>query len=453
MPSMKRVDEAFHDLLGGHAPEGAAARLLPLVKVAAALEPAERPGAGPSPQFKARLRSELLARASMTAVEEERAFAALLDGQAAAVPSGMAAARAGIPAEMAALAKVAAALEPASRPEPGPSFRFQLRNQLMARAARKRPLPARVSERVVALNNRMRRSLRVVGAMGMAAMLMLGSSAAFAASSGSLPGDTLYGVKRFRERAQLVTVSGATEGRRLLDFARTRLVEVRGLTRRGETDQPLYVETLNDMDEQTNQGATLLIDAFRAGDAPRSALDHLTAFGQAQVQDLEALLDALPPGVRPVARDSIVVASQTTQRALDVLNGCPCPANPLLEPPSAAGEPATTSDSSSVGCACEQDSGFGSGDTSSGDSTTDGDSDQGDGNGTSGGSQNGSGSGENPDDGGEGPGQDPDDPNAVPVPDVGGTDADDNLENQIDDIIDELLPTLSLSPLPSISLP
>src|ERR1700745_3372682 len=107
MPTRRPTDKGFSDLLEGKLVE-ASPNLERLRKVANALAPAEQPS--PSPQFRARLRNELLAAGSTS---EEDVFAALLQGLPIEAPT-----------EVGGLVMVAAALEPASLPVPDPQFRF-----------------------------------------------------------------------------------------------------------------------------------------------------------------------------------------------------------------------------------------------------------------------------------------------------------------------------------------
>src|SRR5438874_2883956 len=217
MPSRRPTDKEFSDLLEGKLAE-ASPDLERLRKVANALAPAERPS--PSPQFRARLRNELLAAASAS---EEDTFAALLEGLPIDAPE-----------EIRSLVTVAAALQPAGLPTPDPAFRFQLRNQLVDMASGRSSVGARARDRFVAFNDRLRRNLRVLVSTGLAAALLAGSGATLAAASTALPGDALYPVKLFRESAQLAFSSGATEGLQRLQFARTRLHEIQGLEERGK---------------------------------------------------------------------------------------------------------------------------------------------------------------------------------------------------------------------------
>jgi uncharacterized membrane protein YgcG len=415
MPSRRPTEQGFSELLEGKLAE-ASPHLERLRKLAAALEPADRPT--PSPQFRARLRNELLAAASAS---EEDTFAALLEGLPIEAPE-----------EIRSLVTVAAALEPAHRPTPDPAFRFQLRNQLVDIASGRDTVGVRARNRFVAINERMRRSLRVLVSTGLAAALLAGSGAALAAASSALPGDALYPVKLFRESAQLAISSGPSEGLKRLTFARTRLHEIQGLEERGTKNASLYIATLDRMDSLTQTGSTILIDAVRHGAKP-AFLRNVNGFATVQQQDLQALLPSMPAAALPAARDSLVVLQLVTRTVNNILSGCPCnpPSNPLV--PQAAG-PASSSNQS-VACSCTQTGGSasgGNGNASGGSSTTGG--------GGGGGGQQ------------QTPTTTPTTNPTTPIdqlPDIPGT----NVDNQVKDLVDQVLTTPLPSPLPSIKLP
>src|SRR5258706_4099016 len=136
MPSRRPTDKGFSDLLEGKLVE-ASPDLERLRKIAASLAPADRPS--PSSQFRARLRNELLAAAS---VSEEDTFAAMLEGLPIEAPE-----------EIRSLVTVAAALQPASLSVPDPAFRFQLRNQLVDIASGRNTVRARARDRFLAFND------------------------------------------------------------------------------------------------------------------------------------------------------------------------------------------------------------------------------------------------------------------------------------------------------------
>jgi hypothetical protein len=405
-------EEQLNDLLEGKLGESSA-ELERFRKLANAIQPASR--ATPSSQFRARLRNELLARASETS---EDVFAALLDGIEFDAPN-----------ELQPLMAVASALQPASLPVPRANFRYRLRDELLTLAENQTMTAGgRIRARFVAINERMRRSLRTVVATGTLAALIAGSGATMAAASHALPGDALYPVKLFRESAQLAVTSGTQEGLRRLSFARTRMGELKGLEERGNTKAPLYIATLDRMDSLTQTGTTTLIEAARKGGGA-ALLKKVRSFASVQEQDLKALLPQLPAEAQPYARDSLVEISQVSRTVKDVLNGCPCnpPSNPLAPRTSSGG-------SSSVGCSCDATAQGGSTSTGGGSSTSS--------SGSTGstGSTGGSSS--------DGTTTEPSQPTIVDqVPDIPGTD----LDNQVKDLVDQILK--SPNPPPSVNVP
>jgi hypothetical protein len=410
-----RLDEAFEQRLQGQLP-AAPSSLDQMAKLAEALRPATEPQ-GPGPQFRARLRNELLARAAQQEADEAESFAAMLEADTAIVP-----------AELRPLVAVASALKPERLPEPAPAFRYQLRNHLVAAATPKPFFLARAGERIAAWNTRMRRSMRLVGATGLAVMMMLGASAALAMSQDSYPGDILYPVKRFHEGAQLMGTSGEVRATKLLGFARVRLHEVDVLVERGERDSGLFIDTLNDMDELTIEGRDLLLDVYRTTRDIR-LLEDLESFAREQASDLKGLFDRLPPGARPVAQDSLTlvesIAEQTGEALAVACEVCP---EGFSEPLVVTGGP---TGEQVIGCACEQT----------------------DGNGTTDGSGTGNGTG---DDGGTDPGDDdptdptdPVDDKVIDIEDPTGNGVDEPAETIIDDLLDGI--GVSPSPVPSLS--
>src|SRR5207237_8167470 len=138
-------------------------------------------------------------------------------------------------------------------------------------------------------------TFRVVVSMGLAAAILAGGGATVAAASSALPGDALYPVKLFRENVQLAFSSGTTEGLKRLQFARTRLHEIKGLETRGSRNSDLYIATLDRMDSLTQTGSTLLIEAVRHGAKP-AILRNIGGFATVQQQDLQALFPSMPAG-------------------------------------------------------------------------------------------------------------------------------------------------------------
>lgn len=227
-------------------------------------------------------------------------------------------------------------------------------------------------------------------AAGALASVMAFSGVAVAGSQ-SLPGDPFYGVKRTTEAMQLrLADSDIEKGTRHLDFAATRLREVRGLTlgrdavdagpvlgpaalagaiTLSSASQPLASgpalsapvtervrQTLAAMDEQTRQGSELLTGAYRASRTPEP-LRALSRFATRQSAGLEQLLPALPPATQSRARASLALVTGVAADADDLLGigtcgaACdPSQAAPTLPAPTSGGSGSTPQDAAACGC-------------------------------------------------------------------------------------------------------
>jgi hypothetical protein len=198
-----------------------------------------------------------------------------------------------------------------------PVFRDRLRTRLVSvlevqGVARTAPAPA---------PSRFRLPRRVVIA-GPALAGVLALSGIGAASTGAVPGDTLYGVKRSTESAQLsLASSDANKGRLFLEFARNRMTEATAV--RG--DAVAVDRTLDDMDSASRNG-TRLLGSAAVGGQDRAPLDILDGFVLAQRAELSALLPVLVPDARDRALDSLVLLEQIGARSLELRGSMLCTA-------------------------------------------------------------------------------------------------------------------------------
>jgi len=208
---------------------------------------------------------------------------------------------------------------------PRPEFKAALRQRLVAVATVQgvgAPAPSPAA-RVRELGSSWRLQRRVAIAAGAAAAVTAVAGVGISASR-SLPGDAFYGLKRAAESAQLAAAQGEeAKGKRHLEFARTRLAEVRGLVDRGQalptlvpgapnaagiaprsSETSRITSTLHDMDDETRAGATDLMNVYRASGSvePLRALDTFT---QQQYADLLALLPSLPLQAQSQAKQSL----------------------------------------------------------------------------------------------------------------------------------------------------
>ena len=364
----------------------------------------------------------------MKPTRDEQAFAELLDGM-----------RAEAPREVARMAALAAALEHA-RPATGPTpaFRDALRNRLLAETAVRKPWFEGVRAAWIERNARMRRSFRFVFANAVAAVVLLAGGSIMAVAQESVPGDWDYFAKRWHEDARLL-ITRAPEPRAYLqmELARERLDEVRELINRASPNPDNYTTALNDMDARTLDATELLLKVWNET-ADRVPLDRLTKFAVAQKQGLEVLVDRLPAGARPQARDSIDILERVSERVTGIMGGCVCPANPLL--PSTGG-PAAAPGSGNTGtagpqapvCACAE---FRGDDEPEEDPVAGGPN------------------GDDPDPGTT-PTPDPDIIPPVDLPElpVVGDDVDDTVNDLIDEVLEPILePFVGPTPLPTLPL-
>ena len=221
---------------------------------------------------------------------------------------------------------------------PRPEFRTALRQRLVAVAtvqgvgATERPL-----ERVRAAGSTWKVQRRLT-ALAAGAAVVTGITGVGLGASRSLPGQPFYGVKRATEGVQLASTLGTeARGKRHLEFARTRLHEVKALSGSNSSSlgpisgahllaapadsaehTKLILDTLHAMDVETRAGANDLFAAFRDSGSTEP-LRALNNFSQRQYAQLQNLLGQLPVNAQPSARSSLallaVIATDTVHSA------------------------------------------------------------------------------------------------------------------------------------------
>jgi hypothetical protein len=192
------------------------------------------------------------------------------------------------------------------------------------------------------------------------------------------------------------------------------------------------------MDARTLDATELLVEVYRdTGDL--APLGRLTRFATAQRQGLEVIIDNLPAGARPPARESIEILERVAERVTGIMGGCICPANPLLPgitPPDLGGDgTGTAGPPQAPACPCNEFRG--EDDPIAG--GPDGDEPPAD---------------EPPTDEPPTtpPTDDPDAPIDLPELPIVGDEVDDAVNDLIDEILKPLEPIVGPSPLPTISL-
>ncbi len=242
-----------------------------------------------------------------------------------------------------------------------PEFRAALRTRLVAMAAVQAPVPVGAPTRTprIVRGGRAQRTLGVTtGAL--ACVVALGGVAA--AGDQSLPGDPFYGAKRGTEALRLTLArSEMDRGRQHLEFATTRLREVRGLTlgrdafENGSTDAAdiasldpgvavLVRQTLADMDAETRRGTALLTSAFRSSQAD-APLRTLSLFATRQSDSLERLLPALPPTSQDRGEASLALVADLADETGELLELGTCTTD--CEPATSTASPSPSSSPSS----------------------------------------------------------------------------------------------------------
>jgi hypothetical protein len=194
--------------------------------------------------------------------------------------------------ELIALLRLSVDLGSLEAPAADPAFRLRARNRMLAAAAHRRQArrwnPLAVLPRPV---------VRLAYAGALAAALLVGGLTAAAASSDSLPGDPLYGVKLGVERAQLATTfDSAARARLELQFAEIRLAEAKRLFAAGRVKDGVrgmaQYDTAITQFNRSIAGTTL--DTRAVADLSRF-LDDRAARDDASLKELAGSLAASDP--------------------------------------------------------------------------------------------------------------------------------------------------------------
>lgn len=228
------------------------------------------------------------------------------------------------------------------RLDPAPAFRDALRAQLLEQVPRPRgsaePGPAgeRRHSRWPARRSARRDGTLWPGGHGrrrsaaiLAATIAL-SGTTLAASSGALPGDPLYELKRRVQGVEVVLARGDdARGHRHLELARSRVRELDAAAATTGPDESL-VAALEDMDRQTRTGVRLLASvAVRKADDAQLA--ELGTWATEQRGLLAPAAAALPGPARVRAYGSLELLATVLLRisSLRDMLSCDCPTPPM----------------------------------------------------------------------------------------------------------------------------
>jgi len=275
-------------------------------------------------------------------------------------------------------AKLASRLRSLPGPTPEAGFRADLRTQLVAITGRivseSETAPAAASAAssasVAGRTSRVRALRRPVLALASAAtVLVLLLGMAVWMSSGSLPGDSLYGVKRASENVQLsMAGSDVDKGAAYLQLAGNRVREAAKLLARPSAlpagrsrgtaagqlsahTASLVADTLSSADEETQHGMQLLAQAAVA-QVSKNPLTKMTDWWPGQNTRMTDIRNRIPAGaLRTRAQTSLGLLQRIATRTgqLRTAVGCPClsratadelgpvPCNPCVAAPNPGG--------------------------------------------------------------------------------------------------------------------
>ncbi|KQY50184.1 DUF5667 domain-containing protein [Nocardioides sp. Root140] len=226
------------------------------------------------------------------------------------------------------LLELVSAMRSVEAPAPRPDFVADLRARLMAEADvaltevdRKLALPA---------HPRSHRDRRIAVLAGTAALLGATTSVAVAAQ-GTLPGDTLYPVKRAIEGIQSsLTFDDTARSETVLDQATGRLLEVEALARQVDSSRADQLpSTLDDFSSQAGEGADLIFTEYgETGDTdPLVELNGFVDSSMKKLVDLDALL---PSTVTDSLRNATTVLTRIDD---EITKLCPECAGGILQLP------------------------------------------------------------------------------------------------------------------------
>ncbi|MGN6782615.1 MAG: DUF5667 domain-containing protein [Marmoricola sp.] len=210
------------------------------------------------------------------------------------------------------------------RPEPRPEFVGDLRARLMAEADSVL-LPAADAPRSLDAQRarRLGRRERHRGAAAAALVLVGATTGMAAAAQGSLPGQTLYPLKRGIESVEVhLSTSDATRGQQLLDQAATRLGEVRALVEQPATPQSadLVRATLDDFTSSADEGSRLLFSSYQQ-EGDDADIATVRDFTHGTMNVLTALVGSSPAGTAVFTSAGQTLAA-IDQQARVLCQGC-----------------------------------------------------------------------------------------------------------------------------------
>jgi len=213
--------------------------------------------------------------------------------------------------ELVPLLQLVIRLQAARTLKPSPEFQrtsiVRVRNLVSAR-------PRRVERKALVFNWPLRQWAVALVTASLLVCLLIGSGAVYAASD-SLPGDTLYPVKRTVEAMQLaVSHDDASNARLYLNLASKRLEEAEALLKKERSGG--MEQALKDYAVQIDSASALVVKERGMPHEQQTVLAGLLVEVQArQEAQLVALLERSPESVQPAIQQAIEVSRKASGRA------------------------------------------------------------------------------------------------------------------------------------------
>lgn len=225
------------------------------------------------------------------------------------------------------LATLVASLEEIPPVQARPEFVSSLRERLLVEAAEMPAVERATVDHLTLHQPTVRRERRIATVLGGLAVASATTSMAVA-SQASLPGETLYPVKRAIENIESNFPGDAAQrSQALLEHAAQRLAEARALTVAGN-DGAEVSQALDALNDQTTEAAALALDEYRAT-GEDAGVREVRAFAQQALGELTALSDLVPESARPA-----LVGAVNALRGIDeaATQACPTCAGPATLP-------------------------------------------------------------------------------------------------------------------------
>ncbi len=202
---------------------------------------------------------------------------------------------------------------------PRAEFASDLRTRLMAAAEVELATAAPVRRLEPRRTTSTRRRL---GTLAASLVVVGGTAGMAAASSGALPGEPLYPIKRgIEEISTAVRPSEASQGRALLDQAATRMDEVRALQAGGSADDALLARTIDAFRASAEEGSGKLFTSYQA-EADAGDIEAVRSFTSSQMAVVADVARSSDEATEEQLRDAADTLADIDQQARRLCSTC-----------------------------------------------------------------------------------------------------------------------------------